>query len=64
MAKFTQVMDDVEYMILTARKSTSRMRKWSDMDSTIAPSNHLLAQGGITVRDWFSEMLHIKPLRN
>ena len=48
------------HVILTARKSTSRMRKCRDMESTMAPSNHLFAQGGITVSDWFSEMLRKK----
>lgn len=42
---------------LTERKSTSRIMKCSDMESVIAPINHLLHQGGITTRDWFSEML-------
>ena len=48
------------HVILTARKSTSRMRKCRDMESTMAPSDHLFAQGGITVSDWFSEMLRKK----
>merc|ERR1712209_305857 len=39
------------------RTSTSRMRKWSDMERAIAPISHLLYHGGITVRDWFSDML-------
>ena len=28
------------------------------MESTMAPMSHLLNHGGMTVRDWFSEMLH------
>merc|ERR1712178_99733 len=39
------------------RTSTSRMRKWRDMERAMAPISHLLYQGGITVRDWFSDML-------
>lgn len=39
------------------RTSTSRMRKWRDMERAMAPMSHLLHQGGITVSDWFSEML-------
>jgi len=41
----------------TERKSISRIMKWRPIDRAMAPSNHLLQYGGITSRDWFSEML-------
>jgi len=44
--------------LLTDRKSTSRMTKWSDMEIVMAAISHLLYHGGITSSDWFSEMLH------
>lgn len=38
------------------------MKKWSIMDKAIAASSHKLYQGGITIKDWFSDKLKKKKM--
>jgi hypothetical protein len=33
------------------------MRKWRDRERTMAPSSQKFTQGGILIRDWFSDRL-------
>ena len=49
-----RITSNKKKIVLTERKSTSRMTKWRDMERAMAPISHMLLHGGILVRDWFS----------
>lgn len=35
------------------------MRKWRDMERQMEPSSQMFTQGGIRIRDWFSDRLQV-----